>query len=178
MKNVKMLALLAAAIGLLALPANAAAQAADGSSCSYTDVNGGVVGVEAGGSGMTGQADAAVGLCVNAPTPVGTLQGGSGEIGVGNGTQAYAVIDGDNENADPADGYMGLSNFETGAGRDANCSGDGPDQGAANSSNSGGCFGIDGGPWVGLPTAVPTPICGNSSGNSWFSTSRDGCSNP
>jgi hypothetical protein len=176
-----MLGLLAAAIGVLALPASASAQAT-GSDCSYTDVNGGVVGVEAGGTGMTGAAGTtAVGACVNLPTPAGTFQGGSGEIGV-RGTQAYAVIDGDNQNADPGDGYMGLSNFETGtAGGQttaAECSASGPDNGEAATSNSGGCFGVDGLAWVALPRAVPTPICGNTSGNSWFSTARDGCSNP
>jgi hypothetical protein len=96
---------------------------------------------------------------------------------VGNGTQAYAVIDGDNQNADPGDGYLGLSNYETGT-QDASCA-DGPDQGQAGTSNSGRCFGADGGPWVDLSAVpAPRPICGNTSGNSWNNTNRDGCSNP
>jgi len=175
---VKKLVLLAAALGLMALPAGAGA-AANGSDCSYTTTGDPTAGVQAGPGGTTGTATLAVGACVNAPTPANTFQGGAVEAGVGNGTQAYAVIDGDNQNADPGDGYMGLSNYETGSSQDSECSGTGPDQGAAGSSNSGGCFGLDGGPWVDLGVLpIPTPICGNSSGNTWNNTTRDGCSNP
>jgi hypothetical protein len=92
-----------------------------------------------------------------------------------------------NQNADPtgnADGYIGLSNYETGGARDANCTADGPDQGQAGTSNSGGCFGLDGGPWVDLSgVPVPTPVCQNVSGNTWDGSgpppsSTDGCSLP
>ena len=175
MRRLGILATVAA--GVLALPASAGA-AANGSDCSYTTTGNPAAGVQAGAGGTTGTATLAVGVCVNAPTPTGTAQGGSVEVGVGNGTQAYGVVDGDNQNADPADGYMGLSNYETGASQDADCA-NGPDQGAAGSSNSGRCFGLDGGPWIDLGfLPVPRPICGNSSGSTWNSSPRDGCSNP
>ena len=179
MKNMKMLGLLAAAVGLLALPAGAGAEA-NGSDCSYTttgEVAG--LGVQAGSGGMTGTAGTAVGVCVTTGDGSG-LEGGSLEVGTG-GNGTYGVIDGDNQNVDPVDGYVGLSSYEDGATQDENCA-DGPDGGAAGSTNSGGCFGVDGGPALDLTAlrdlGIPTPICGNTSGPSWNNTPRDGCSNP
>ena len=93
----------------------------------------------------------------------------------------YIVIDGDNDNnPDQAKGYAGMSNYEeNGTPRDEDCAGNGPDQGTAGTTNSGGCFGIDGGPWIDMTTTgAPTPMCGNTSGNRWDDTARDGCSNP
>lgn len=172
MKNTMIAVLAAAVAGLLAVPAGALAQAS-GSDCSYTTTGGTAAGVQAGSGGMTGDpSTTAVGACVNAPTPVGTFQGGSVEVGL-SGTELYGVIDGDNENVDPLDGYVALSNYESGTAADGDCS-NGPDQGQPGTTNSGGCFGVDRGPWV----AVPLIACGNSSGNRWNSTSRDGCSNP
>ena len=153
-----------------ATPATAAP--ANGSDCSYTDVGSPFAGVET-GRGMTDSANAALGACVNAPTPVGTFQGGSVEVGLGNGTEPYAVIDGDNENADPLDAYGAVSGYESSGSRDSECSATGPDQGTGG-SNSGGCFGIGGGPWF----PVPLIACGNTSGNMWANTTRDGCSIP
>jgi hypothetical protein len=145
---------------------------ANGSDCSYTDDGGQLVGVET-GSGMTGSADIAAGGCVNAPTPVGTMQGGTVEVGAGNGTEPYAVIDGDNENAGALAGYGALSGYESSGARDAECSATGPDQGMGG-SNSGGCFGVGAGPWF----PVPLIACGSTSGNTWVNTTRDGCAIP
>lgn len=184
----KIILVVLACAGLLALPGSASAVVNDGNTCSYatdgseTAVNpaGGTVVIYAGPGGMTDEATLAAGGCVNLGS--GAFQGGALEVG-NRGTEAYAVIDGDNGNADPSgqsDGYMGLSNFESGTGRDSNCA-NGPDQGQGGTSNSGGCVGVDNGPW--LP--VPLISCGNSSGNTWASTTnpntglgRDGCSIP
>ena len=164
--------------GALALPASAGAQM-NGSDCSYAHPEGerpeatAYTADQSTGGGTTGTATLAAGVCVNAPTPGGTVQGGVVEIGVGNGTQSYAVVDGDNQNADPLDGYAGVSNYETGT-PDGDCA-NGPDQGTPGSSNSGECFGFDGGPWIDLGfLPVPRPICGNTSGSTWTSSPRDG----
>lgn len=111
---------------------------------------------------------------------------------VPNQPDGYVVVDGDNDNTDPSgqsDGYGGVSNWEDGASRtsQADCAPPlGPDNGDPGSSNSGGCVGVDGGPWVYVPGDVPTPVCGNSSGNNWDGSgthtsgnnNRDGCSIP
>ena len=91
---------------------------------------------------------------------------------------AYLVADGDNANNEPpiitstpaSDGYIGVSNYETDSGNQ-NCS----MSGGGSGSNSGGSFGVDG-----LPaTQVPLPIaCGNTSGEDFGDTERDGCFNP
>src|SRR5687768_1532419 len=108
MRTMRGAALCVALAGALAMPAGAAAQA-NGDDCSYTTTGNPAAGVQAGAGGMTGDGGTtAVGACVNAPTPEGTFQGGSVEIGTG-GNGSYAVIDGDNQNSDPGDGYMGLS---------------------------------------------------------------------
>lgn len=192
-----------AALAALAIPSSALATHG-GSDCTYAtaeDVNTGAVSTIVvvyadalgGDGGMTDQAEVAAGACAN--TGLGTFEGGTVEVGAGDDgmagdgpLDAYVVIDGDNENQDPSgqsDGYIGLSNWETSGARDANCTADGPDQGTPGSSNSGGCVGIDGGPWVDLSgVPVPTPMCGNTSGNTWDGSGgvgahqRDGCSVP
>jgi hypothetical protein len=194
----RVLILGAMAVGVLAIPSSAAAE----SDCSYT--TGTTVGpltVYAGTGGTTGTATAA-GACVDGVNVAG-FDGGFAEVGVGEdpGTgaadpgliagqpDAYVVVDGSDANEDPAgqsDGYIGISNYETGGSRTsaADCAADGPDNGAAGSSNSGGCVGIDGVAWVSVPGDLPTPMCGNTSGNSFDGNgdegpgNRDGCSIP
>lgn len=118
--------------------------------------------------------------------------GGAGDPGlVPNQPDAYAVVDGDDDNVDPqgqSDGYVGVSNWENSVPGDrttqAECTGSGPDNGAVGSSNSGGCLGVDNGPWVYVPGDLPTPVCGNTSGNAWDGSgsqgqhNRDGCQIP
>jgi len=175
----KRLGLFAAALGVLAVPGSAFGEA-NGDDCSYTTTGQvAVVGVQAGPGGMPGNAGTAVGVCVNTDNGSG-LEGGSVEVGTG-GNGTYAVIDGDNQNVDPVDGYAGLSSYEDGPPSDPNCA-DGPDGGSASSTNAGGCFGVDGGPQLDLTLlrslGIPTPVCGNTSSNEWNNTPRDGCSNP
>ncbi|MDX6698390.1 MAG: hypothetical protein QOE65_1787 [Solirubrobacteraceae bacterium] len=149
-----------------------------------------------GGGGRTGTADVAAGACVDRNTGAAEPQGGTAEVGAGSplgahAGQAYAVVDGDNDNVDPGsttpgnssgDGYVGVSNFET-ATRNGTCPPDqpGPPPPPPHSgSNSGGCVGFDPGVPVVGGTYVPVPLvaCGNSSGNDWTTTARDGCSLP
>ncbi|MEA2493946.1 MAG: hypothetical protein QOJ29_1857 [Thermoleophilaceae bacterium] len=80
------------------------------------------------------------------------------------------MIDGANSNPSPGNGYMGLSNYETGT-KDTTCD----ETNAGTGTNSGGCFGVKGVFHQQLPTEVPTPICGNTSGADWDDSSRDGC---
>jgi hypothetical protein len=175
----------AAAVAALAAPATAGADVNNGSDCSYAQTEeastGGaapvVVYVGTGGdAGMTGTALLAAGACangLNAATPVGTLDGGAVEAGAGTpvgGPGGYVIVDGDNNNTDitgQGDGYFGVSNYETGT--KGTCSGGG------SGSNSGGCTGVDG-PVPPLPVGVIA--CGNTSGNTWANTTRDGCSIP
>ncbi|HEV2811663.1 MAG TPA: hypothetical protein VGW10_00310 [Solirubrobacteraceae bacterium] len=174
---------MAAAVGALAVPATAGADVNNGSDCTYAQseevTTGGaapvVVYAGTGDAGMTGTALVAGGACangLNAATPIGTLDGGAVEAGAGTpigGPGAYAIVDGDNQNTDvqgQSDGYIGLSTYETGA--KGSCSGGG------GGSNSGGCLGADG---VGQ-VPVPGVACGNTSGNTWVNTTRDGCSFP
>jgi hypothetical protein len=168
------------AAGVLAVPGMAAADTYDGSTCSYAadeqvSVPAGpaVVYADASGNdgGMTGTATASAGVCANGVAPAAGADGGTLEAGAGTpsgGPGAYAVLDGDNNNIDPLDGYQGLSNYETGA--KGTC-----DSPPGSGSNSGGCLGVDGGPSVALPSPW---ACGNSSGNTWANTTRDGCSIP
>jgi hypothetical protein len=185
-----------ACTALLAFPSGAFGQAANGSDCSYATTNGPAAGSETptpvavgtgtavvytGQEGTPGDASTVVGGCVDLNGQLagggGRFDGGTVEVGTGaRGT--YAVVDGDNNNADPSgqsDGYMGLSNYGAPGTAGGDC-----DDGAPGTPNSGGCFGADQpvGQWVDLPAAVPTPMCGNTSGNTWNSTSRDGCSIP
>ena len=89
-------------------------------------------------------------------------------------TELYAVADGDNNNPNPADGYVGISNFESGT-RQSSCNASNAQAGSG--SNSGGCGGIKGvlDPIPVDLRGIPTPICGNTSGASWNNTPRDGC---
>jgi hypothetical protein len=171
---------LAAAAAVAALPATASAN--HGTTCDYTSGQAVVVPVPGTGvvvyegSGMSGQALAAVGVCVYSPTTVGGVTGVGATVEAGAGTPAggpgaYAIVDGDNANqGDPAggvaDGYIGVSNFETGA--KGNCDGGG------NGTNSGGCFVIRN---VTPPLPVPLLAC-DLSGTSWDNTGRDGCAIP
>lgn len=101
----------------------------------------------------------------------------------------WIVVDGDNGNVDPSgesDGYAGVSNWENSNDRttQTECTTTGSWNGAPGSSNSGGCVAISNGPWVYVPGDVPTPICGNESGNAWDGSdpqgvhNEDGCSLP
>ena len=196
------------AIAILAIPSSAPAE----SDCTYTSsgntpiatvpVGTGTVTVYE-GSGVTGTATVAAGACADNVAPTSGFDGGFAEAGAGedpatgaadpglvaNQPDAYAVVDGSDANSDPSgfsDGYTGVSNYETGATRtdQASCMATGPDNGTAGSSNSGGCVGADAGGWVYVPGDVPTPACGNTSGNSWYGPGnqgagqRDGCSIP
>jgi hypothetical protein len=159
-----------------------------------------------------GGSPTAAGVCADnvAPGPPGqSLDGGYAEVGAGEDQatgdadpgavsgqpDGYVVVDGSDDNSDPSgfsDGYAGVSNWETGTTRTSpsNCTDPsdgqaGPDHGTAASSNSGGCEGVDNGPWVYVGDDVPTPVCGNTSGDSWYGSSgqgtpdkRDGCSIP
>jgi hypothetical protein len=197
----KRFVILALGAVLLALPGNAAATHG-GTDCTYaqTPNNSGdtvvYVTLPTGGdaavydhntddqAGATNEADQATGACVNAGT--GPLQGGTVECGAGvNGTGGkgeYCVIDGDNQNADPLDAYVGVSNYE---GNDPLDTKRGPqacpypDSPPNDGANSGQCLGVGNVPqtyrdWV--PGDGPDPICGSTSGNNWDDTIRDGCS--
>ena len=165
--------IVAAAVAALAVPASATADVNNGTDCSYakTEEASQTVGpltVYAGtnDSGMTGTALVSGGACADGLGLPG-VDGGAAEAGAGDG--GYVIVDGSNQNADPTgqgDGYIGVSNYETGT--TGTCSGGG------SGSNSGGCFGVDG-----VPVTAPLPIaCGNTSGTTWASTTRDGCSIP
>jgi hypothetical protein len=134
----------------------------------YADTNG--------GSGMSGSADLAAGVCADDLTaPTVGFDGGTAEAGEGTNPDGspgvYAVVDGDNDNVDPqgqSDGYIGLSTYETGT--KGSCSGGGT------GTNSGGCIQVKG---VTPEIIVPSPlVCGNTSGNTWDNTVRDGCAVP
>lgn len=199
---------MAVALGVLVIPGSALANHESSETapvnCGYAtgqDVNSGpgpvvVYADTAGGNaGSSGQADTAAGACASGlgagVSPL-VLDGGIAEAGSGTapgGSGSYAVIDGSNANQDPArqsDGYIGVSNFETGA-NDSSSAPQNPD-GCSNDgsgSNSGGCIGVLGnttdvppGSNPGARPPVPTPICGNTTGNSWDNTVRDGCEVP
>ena len=212
MRKVGVIVAALASLAVLAIPSSALAE----SDCAYAagqDVSQTVpigtatvtvyADVSGNNGGTTGTAPIAAGACADNVAPAGGFDGGLVEVGAGEDPasgaadpgliagqpDAYAVIDGSDANNDPAgqsDGYVGLSNYETGGTRtgDAQCTGGGPDQGSAGSSNSGGCLGTDGGPWVYVPGDLPTPVCGNTSGNSFDGAgdeglgNRDGCSIP
>jgi hypothetical protein len=185
----------------LVLPGTAlAGTRANGNDCGYATANGPTaVPVTAGpatavvyahttpnNGGMSGNADKAVGACLNVQpaAPVGPYAFGGGAVEAGNGADdstvtgdgsgTYAVIDGDNQNLDPTgqgDGYIGLSNYE-----------DSPPQGDCNSAtgagtNSGGCL-IVAGQRVAADGSASPVVCGNTSGPTWANTSRDGCDIP
>jgi len=192
---------------MFAIPSPALAETdctyASGQAVSETvPVGSGSVTVYAGG-GVTGDATAAAGACADNIAPAAGFDGGYAEAGAGEDPGAgsadpglvagqpdgYAVVDGSDSNIDPSgfsDGYVGVSNWEDGATRtdSAQCSATGPDNGSAGSTNSGGCVGADVGGWVYVPGDIPTPACGNTSGNAWDGSGntggnkRDGCSIP
>jgi hypothetical protein len=167
------------ALGALAAVAAFPASASANTDCSYASgstvavpVGPAVVYADTGNSGLTGQGAAAAGACAdNLPTGP-DLVGGAVEAGVGDPGEAYVVVDGDDANtggAGQAGGYFGVSTFETGV-KDTNCNG--VDEGSG--SNSGGCLTVRG------VASVPVPliICGNTSGKSFGTSSRDGCTAP
>jgi hypothetical protein len=170
--------IVAAMLGVAAAPAPALAN--HGTTCTYTSGQAVVVPVPGTGvvvyegSGMSGQAAAAVGVCLYSPTSVGpdTIYGGTVEAGAGapaGGPGAYAIVDGDNNNVDTtgtSDGYVGVSNFETSPPK-GSCN-----AGSGTGTNSGGCFEI---PPVAPPLPIPLIACGNTSGNTWDAGTRDGC---
>jgi len=134
------------------------------------------------GSGRTGSATAAAGVCVNNTSDGGLVPvggdleaGASPTAGAGGGPGVYAVLDGSDHNpvlppvgpipTSVLQGYAGISNYETGTAND------GVDCGCAGGSNSGGAVGVKG--VVTLP--VPLIVCGDTSGPDWDSNSRDGC---
>jgi hypothetical protein len=197
------------ALGILAIPSSALAV----NNCSYAGAptvgpvgpNGTTVTVYTSG-GRSGSAIA--GVCVD-QAGLNGFDGGYGEVGAGEDPavgaadpgavagqpDGYAVVDGSDANSDPtgrSDGYIGVSNWENGDARTSptDCtqpadSYDGPDHGTNSSTNSGGCEGVDDGPWIYVGDDVPTPVCGNTSGNDWAGISapgstndRDGCSIP
>ena len=140
-------------------------------------------------SGMSGSADTAAGACLNneatqpeggvAECGTGTSASGSGGSAT-NGDGTYCVVDGDNDNnvTGQDDSYFGVSNYETDGKRGPNscpAPGSPPNSG----TNSGQCHGPSGGPWADLvPGDGPDLVCGNTSGNTWDATIRDGCSIP
>jgi hypothetical protein len=165
-------ALVLGAVGALAIPSSALAV----SDCSYA--SGTTVGPVTVYTDSGRTSDALVGACADTNT---AIDGGYLEVGSG-GPGSYAIVDGSDANSEPTgfgDGYIGVSTYESGASRDADCT-NGPDQGATGSTNSGGCAGIDPAiPVVGGNYVAGVPVaCGNTSGNDWASTSRDGCSIP
>jgi hypothetical protein len=127
------------------------------------------------GTGSTGDPGTiAVGVCGNVPAGAGTFQGGTAEVGTNATKGTYAVIDGNNGNNGQGQGYAGLSNYEDTGPDPTPCNGN--DNDSPQSTNGGGCFGLKPtGTNVPLPTTIPTPICGDTSGNNWNSTKRDGC---
>lgn len=144
--------------------------------------------------GSSGAADAAAGVCTNNlidASPDARFDGGTAEVGVGVGKGVptgvpgvYAVADGDNQNHDPLtsmgtppeesfQGYIGVSNFETGTPEAAaNCTTPN-DVDNGGGTNSGGCVVIrEAG---NTNVAVPLLACGNDSGKNWDGAGRDGC---
>ncbi len=171
-----------AGLALLGVPAGASANAINsGSDCNYATAPPQAQSVgttQAGnqvyvyeGAGSTGNAGTtAVGACGNVGGKGGFAEAGSGTQGT------YAVVDGSDNNPAPANGYMGLSNYDDSTTNPKSCSQAGGDPA---STNGGGCFGVKGGPTVNFNSlglgAVPTPMCGDTSGPDWNKTPRDGC---
>ena len=160
--------------------------AAHGTGCGYTSTqdsrtpvgSNAVVYFDTSGSngGTTKTADQAVGVCTQGVPVSGSFEAGHG-ANKGSGRSglrgivtdgAYVIVDGDNLNGDPIDGYAGVSNYETGSTNctnNVNCSG----------TNGGGYVGPGGGPYA--PVCVPL-ACGNTTGQSWDDSKRDGCEVP
>ncbi|HVL90807.1 MAG TPA: hypothetical protein VM841_11305 [Actinomycetota bacterium] len=174
--------LMAFGIAGAAFLAPAGALAGHGTGCDYTasqehSTTVGSVVIYAdtdGGGGTSGTADQAAGVCAGP----GSFEAGhsatlgsdrSAWYGLGIHNGLYLIADGDNlENPDPVDGYIGISNYETGSTscrNNTDCSG----------SNGGGEVGPGGGPYA--PVYVPL-ACGNTTGPSWDDSRRDGCEIP
>jgi hypothetical protein len=155
LKRIAVFAALAAPV--MALPAGSATASTDCPNGQQTQVTAGppvVVCVDLGGAGDGSTADA-----------IG-FYGGKVEV---DPNCLHAIVDGDDDNtfiSSNTGGYVGLSNCETGT-RDPDC--DGIDEGWG--SNSGGCLTIRN--VASLP--VPLLVCGNTTGKSWDSSPRDGC---
>jgi hypothetical protein len=171
-------AILAGALGVLlgaGLLATQGANAYSGTGCSGANIAGPVYGpggnevvcVDGLGAPVDGGALIAGVTANNGPNRV--CVGGT-YVQVNSPVGAYLVIDGDNANMDPLDGYAGISNYETSSGNE-NCA-QGNNGGG---SNSGGSFGVDGQPATQLPLPL---VCGNTSGDEFGNTGRDGCYNP
>jgi hypothetical protein len=176
MRKLTLLGVVAGLI-VLAIPAAASANAvSNGTDCTWTAAES-VAGTPAYvGHGSTGNANTtAAGVCVTV-----NGKGGYGEAGTDGNGHAYVVLDGNkgaNGNPAPGDGYMGLSNYDDAGSNGYSCS-----QNAGNgaSTNGGGCFGSKTtGDTVNFNAlglgAVPTPMCGDTSGADWNQTPRDGC---
>jgi hypothetical protein len=163
-------------IVMLAVPVAASANQAagyTGTDCTWaanegaTNVGGaGAVYVYNGTAGSTGNpGTSATGACVNVNGFGGYAENGSGTQG------SYTVVDGSNNNPDPGDGYVALSNYEDGTAHPCNSTG-----GTNGSTNGGGCL-----TFKGVGPVPPTKIadgpfaCGNTSGDDFNSTTRDGC---
>ncbi len=128
----------------------------------YADTNG--------GGGTSGTADQSAGVCLMG---TGSFEAGHSATKGSNRSPWYTLIkdgfyfiaDGGSSNPDPADGYAGVSNYETGTttcSNNVSCTG----------SNGGGSFGAPGGPYA--PVYVPV-ACGNTTGPQWDNSKRDGC---
>lgn len=175
---------LAAGVVAAAILAPMSAMASHGTGCGYTTtqdsktpVGNAVVYYDTSGSngGTSRTADQAVGVCVSGAPVNGSAEAGHG-ANKGSSRSGlrglltnggYVIVDGDNLNPDPIDGYIGVSNYETGSTNctnNVNCSG----------TNGGGEFGPGGGPY-----APYAPLaCGNTTGPSWDGSRRDGCEVP
>ena len=196
-------ALTALTVGML--PGTAMADHSDaGCDDGYTQVANTPVYVDAGGPGQVdGSSNTSAGACVNEGLTPG-FTGGTVEAGVGGAGALYGGVPGvsTNPNGHPSCGWGGtdpqctLNNllpagipgvYLIAQGQDGNTVGTGQLQGYAgistmeqtgsdgNSTNSGGEIAILG---VGVYN-IPSPIvCGNTSGNNWDSTSRQGCEIP
>jgi hypothetical protein len=189
MRKITLLGLLVGLVAL-AVPALASANSVNsGTNCDYASQSGNKVAVGTGavgagdvgsstqvdvysGPGSTGNAGtSATGACANVNGFGGFVEEGSGTPG------SYVVVDGSNNNPAQGAGYMGLSNYDDSTTNKYSCS---QKSGDPASTNGGGCFGLK-------PTgttvdfnalglgAVPTPMCGDTSGPNWNQTPRDGC---
>ena len=184
---------LARAVLALALaPAGAFADHSDGGSCGYANNQASHqdVGSNAvvyydtnGGAGTTGSADEAAGVCTKGAPVNGSLEAGHSAskgwtwgLMPGSTQGGYIVVDGDKANPDPIDGYAGVSNYSY-----CSTSGSGPNEGpddncsatADDNTNGGGGVGAFGQGAAGSPI-----ICGNTSGEAWDKTNRNGCYYP
>jgi hypothetical protein len=172
----------AMAVGVMAIPSSASAV----SDCNYAAGSPATVGpVTVYGPADSRTGDGA-GACADGLGVAG-IDGGYVEAGAGDVGQAYVIVDGSDANVDPvvgttpdnsqSDGYIGVSTYESQPDAGAACP---PDNGTNDGTNSGGCFAIDSSvPVVGGQSVPGVPVaCGNTSGNDWAATSRDGCSIP